>query len=339
MPSAANAPVYMLYGENQWPTPDMVHCESIAARSRLHDWKIRQHRHHGLMQWLYLHTGKAQASLDGQYRLVAPGSVIVVPQMSVHGFQFAPDARGYVVTLGHPLLERLRKHLAGTALTGIVPTGTEASTVRNAVHDALVHDIVHVPGQPRVLPVPKAERGVLNTLFACLHDEYQSTRAHRNSLMDAMLTCMMVWISRQLSAEAAHAPERQKTGQITGQTVGQARCPPRPGARHFERFGQLLETHYRQFWSVAQYAGQIGVTPAHLNVLCRESVGQSALSLIHQRRLLEAKRMLVYTSMPISAIADALNFNEATYFTRFFQRLTGQSPRTFRLKAVDLLKP
>jgi len=36
MPSAANAPVYMLYGENQWPTPDMVHCESIAARSRLH---------------------------------------------------------------------------------------------------------------------------------------------------------------------------------------------------------------------------------------------------------------------------------------------------------------
>ena len=34
-------PVFKLYGDGaDWPTPDLLHCESIAARSRLHDWEI-----------------------------------------------------------------------------------------------------------------------------------------------------------------------------------------------------------------------------------------------------------------------------------------------------------
>src|SRR5256885_127559 len=45
----AGVPVFKLYGEQEpWPTPDMVHCEAIAARSRLHNWQIRPHQHHGL---------------------------------------------------------------------------------------------------------------------------------------------------------------------------------------------------------------------------------------------------------------------------------------------------
>ena len=39
-------PVFKLYGDGaDWPTPDLLHCESIAARSRLHDWEIGAHRH------------------------------------------------------------------------------------------------------------------------------------------------------------------------------------------------------------------------------------------------------------------------------------------------------
>jgi len=311
----AQAPIYKLYGENQWPTPDMVHCESIAARSRLHDWQIRLHRHHGLMQWLYLQKGQAQASLNGPerpYRKVPAGSLIAVPQMCTHGFRFAPDARGYVVTLGYPLLERLGQNLADTASDHISP-------------DCVQSGIVHVPGQPRVLPVVSTEKATLDALFACLHNEYQHTRPHRNSLMQSMLTSLLVWISRQLSNESS-AP---------AQSLNRAQR----SQRHVALFGQLLEKHYHQNWSVAHYAAQIGVTPAHLNVLCHNSTGQSALGLIHQRRLLEAKRMLVYTAMHISAIADALGFTTPAYFTRFFRRLTGHPPRQFRQQATDLLTP
>jgi len=51
---------------------------------------------------------------------------------------------------------------------------------------------------------------------------------------------------------------------------------------------------------------------------------------LHQRLLLEAKRELVYTSMTISQISDQLGFSEPAYFSRFFKRMTGQSPKDFR---------
>ena len=48
-------PTYKLYGEQDaWPAADMVHWESIAARSRLHNWHINPHRHVGLFQLLCL---------------------------------------------------------------------------------------------------------------------------------------------------------------------------------------------------------------------------------------------------------------------------------------------
>lgn len=291
----ARAPVYKLYGEDQWPTPDMVHCESIAARSRLHDWQIRLHSHHSLMQWLYLRSGQARAALDGRYHDLPPRCVVAVPQMCVHGFQFATDAQGYVVTLGYPLIKRLEQGL---------------------------HGVVHLPGQPRVLRIGEENQEQLDAAFNWLHADYQAKREHRDGLIEAMLTGILVWMSRQLADEAG---------------VGAAQ-PPDRARRHFAAFGDLIEAHYRKPWSVAEYAAHIGVTPAHLNVLCRDLVGQSALSLIHQRRLLEAKRMLVYTSMTISNVADALGFSDPAYFTRFFQRLAGVSPRMFRQSVASLVE-
>jgi len=64
--------------------------------------------------------------------------------------------------------------------------------------------------------------------------------------------------------------------------------------------------------------------------MTRRYAGQSAQALVHQRQLLEAKRLLVYSSMTLSQIADALQFSEPAYFSRFFKRLTGQTPSAFR---------
>lgn len=48
-------PLFQLYGENQaWPGADLLHCESIPARSRLHHWEIKPHRHAELFQLLYV---------------------------------------------------------------------------------------------------------------------------------------------------------------------------------------------------------------------------------------------------------------------------------------------
>lgn len=59
--STRDVPVFKLYGAPlEWPTPDLLHCESIPARSRLHDWEIKPHRHADLAQLLYVRKGWAQ---------------------------------------------------------------------------------------------------------------------------------------------------------------------------------------------------------------------------------------------------------------------------------------
>ncbi|MBV6271199.1 AraC family transcriptional regulator, partial [Pseudomonas aeruginosa] len=59
--SIRDVPVFKLYGAPlEWPTPDLLHCESIPARSRLHDWEIKPHRHADLAQLLYVRKGWAQ---------------------------------------------------------------------------------------------------------------------------------------------------------------------------------------------------------------------------------------------------------------------------------------
>ena len=55
MQAASTIPVFKLYGEDQgWPTPDLLHCESILQRSHLYEWHIRVHQHAELVQLLYL---------------------------------------------------------------------------------------------------------------------------------------------------------------------------------------------------------------------------------------------------------------------------------------------
>jgi AraC family transcriptional activator of pobA len=47
---------------------------------------------------------------------------------------------------------------------------------------------------------------------------------------------------------------------------------------------------------------------------------------------LEARRYLIYTSMPVKDVSDALGFSDPAYFTRFFKRQTGSAPIAFRAR-------
>lgn len=295
MATANSVPVYKLYGEHeQWPTPDMVHCELIADRSKLHDWQIKLHQHHGLVQLLYLKGGDARACLDGRYIDMQAGQVAMVPQMCVHGFRFEPNAVGHVVTLAAPMVKRLTEGMEGAATW---------------------------PTSPRICDVQPDQQPQVDMAFKVLQDEYLSNHSHRNGLIESMLTSILIWLHRHLPAAASE----------TSSEIDR-------GVQHFRAFSELIENHYTEQWSVSRYADQLGITAAHLNALCRRIVGQSALQLIHQRVILAAKRNLVYTSMTISVVSYTLGFADPAYFTRYFKRQVGVSPKEFRRQAATLVE-
>jgi AraC family transcriptional activator of pobA len=95
-------------------------------------------------------------------------------------------------------------------------------------------------------------------------------------------------------------------------------------------FIRLIDKHYDRVRLPGQYAEMLNVTPNHLNALCKEHLGIQAGELIRNRIVLEAKRLLINLDLTVSEIAYKLNFNDNSYFTRFFRKETGTTPEDFR---------
>ncbi len=120
MRTAAPAPairVYNLFGESG-DLPDVVHCETIASRSVLHDWTLAVHRHARLHQVLLIERGGGEATLDGRAVPLKPMQIVNVPVGHVHGFRFQPGTQGWVLTIAAEILDEAL--LAAEGLRGVL---------------------------------------------------------------------------------------------------------------------------------------------------------------------------------------------------------------------------
>jgi AraC-like DNA-binding protein len=97
-----------------------------------------------------------------------------------------------------------------------------------------------------------------------------------------------------------------------------------------QRFNVLLEQRFTDLHKVNEYAELLNVTPNHLSETLKKISGKTAGDLIHQRLILEAKRMLLHSNISAKEVSYALNFNDPSYFSRFFKTNTGMSPEAFR---------
>jgi AraC family transcriptional regulator, transcriptional activator of pobA len=290
-------PAYTLYGETGLGTlPDRLHAESIAARSRDHDWAIRPHRHEALCQWLVLVRGAAVARLDGRaVRLSAP-AVVTVPALAAHGFEFSTDVDGHVFTLPEPHLRTLLVGHAGLVERLLVPRGW---ALADAAH----------PATQAVLAAA-----------ACLLAEAEGHGSWRAAALDAAVLQLAVALARALPEPVAAPVD----------------APAERARAHVQRLQALLETQYRQQPGLPALAAQLGLTTMQLNRACRQVLGHAALGVLHARLLLQARRELAYTALSVKQIALELGFADAAYFTRFFRRGTGCTPSAWRVAAQSL---
>ena len=100
----------------------------------------------------------------------------------------------------------------------------------------------------------------------------------------------------------------------------------------FRRFSRLVDAHYKQKHSVADYADLLLMAPKTLTHKFKRLNLLQPNEVIKNRIILEAKRLLAYTSMSSKEIAYELGYEDPAYFSRLFQVKTGDSPSGFRTK-------
>lgn len=101
------------------------------------------------------------------------------------------------------------------------------------------------------------------------------------------------------------------------------------------QFNLLVEAHYRKEHSVSFYAAQLHKSPKTLSNLFAAYNQKSPSQVIQERVLVEAKRLLAYTTRSVKEIAYELGFEDAAYFSNFFKKHTLYSPLDFRNPAVN----
>ncbi|MBN1953045.1 MAG: helix-turn-helix domain-containing protein [Bacteroidales bacterium] len=105
---------------------------------------------------------------------------------------------------------------------------------------------------------------------------------------------------------------------------------------HFlvKKFLLLIEENYQKNLRVNDYASMLAVTPNHLTQMVRQTTGKTSLTLLQEKYIVEIKRLLLHTNLTVSEIAGAMNFDDQSYFTKFFKKYTGIAPKEFRSKSM-----
>ncbi len=259
MPARAPArlPAYALYGEaDRSPAADPLHCESIAARSRLHDWEIRPHRHDTLFQLLWVARGRAEVLLDGVTLPLAGPALVTVPPQAAHGFRFSPEVDGLVFTVDE---RHLRGLLAGAGELGVALLRARAWALRRS--DA-------------------ATRAVA-AAAAALRDEVQGHARWRGTALDAALLHLAVGVARALPPEPAAegaAPERALSHVQRYRTLLEAHYRSQPPMATFAARLNITPTQLNRVCRQALGHSALGVLHARLLLEAQRDLAYTTMS-------------------------------------------------------------
>jgi AraC-like DNA-binding protein len=179
--------------------------------------------------------------------------------------------------------------------------------------DGLLFNNIH--NMPLV-KVPKYETQFFDNLFVEIKNEFD--------LNDSSLEEMTRTYLKQLLIRATRIWKRQH---IEKEVVEQNN-----DLEFFRKFTLLVDAHYKQKHSVAEYADVLSMAPKTVTHKFKRLKLPQPNEVIKNRIILEAKRLLVHTSLTAKEIAHELGYEDPAYFSRQFQVKTGESPSSFRTK-------
>lgn len=96
------------------------------------------------------------------------------------------------------------------------------------------------------------------------------------------------------------------------------------------KFVQLIDLHFKSDRSVSFYAEKLHISANYLNIVCKKGFNIAASTLIHDRILLEAKRLLKVSDRSVKDIVYELGFYDHASFSKFFKNQTGMTPSQFK---------
>lgn len=146
--------------------------------------------------------------------------------------------------------------------------------------------------------------------------EYDNYLLLRSEILRGFLNIFLIYLTRQYAPNGMRSMQGKKTDLVS-------------------RFFTIVDQKYMSCKLVADYAGELAVTPNHLNEMVKKVSGFPASHHIRQRVVLEAKRQAAYTGASMKEIAHQLGFDDIAHFSKFFKNFSGLSFSNYKKEVMQ----
>jgi len=140
--------------------------------------------------------------------------------------------------------------------------------------------------------------------------EYENPGEWQQKMILANLSLLLTYLSRMYTEQYGKGVSAEKA--------------------FLKKYQAFIDQHFKKWHEVNNYADLLHVSAGHLGEVIKMQSGRPAIKHIHNRLVLEAKRLLVHSEQTSKEIAFDLGFADSSYFNRFFKRETGQTPTGYR---------
>ncbi|MBL4709842.1 MAG: helix-turn-helix domain-containing protein [Flavobacteriales bacterium] len=163
-----------------------------------------------------------------------------------------------------------------------------------------------------IITLDEGERAKFNVLLQVFIDEFETPDRIQGEMLQTMLKRFIIKCVRL-------AKEQLITKELNNNQVEIIR-----------KFNVLVDTHFKEKRHVKDYAELLFKSPKTLSNLFGIYNQFSPQQIIHNRLILEAKRLLHYTNLPVTEVGLELGYEDPAYFSRFFKKHTGKSPSEYK---------
>lgn len=174
-----------------------------------------------------------------------------------------------------------------------------------------------------VMYPPKDIFADLKHLYKSIYKEYANDGDYKYAIIANLLFALLLKVKELLKKYQHQVNLENRSGEIV------------------RLFKKLLDDQFRRIVSgkltnvfdVRQFAQELNISPDHFAKTVKAETGKTASLWINERIIAEAQSLLLQTDLPINDIAKRLTFSDPTNFTKYFKKLTGDTPKRFREKS------
>lgn len=249
----------------------------------------KPHRHDFYFSVLFL-KGTGTHQVDFNAYPIKKGSLFILQPGQSHHWEFSDETDGFVLFHSKEFYE-----LA-------FPNRTLAD-----------FPFFNPPQQQPYLQLQPDQLKRFKQLFRAMWGEYQQKMPMQEQKLGSLLDIFYIDLSRNYRLH-----DQKQGNRTTNLYKGKIR-----------ELNELIEQNFRTEKSASSYAAKMNISTKHLNRITQSALGKTTTALIMERVILEAKRMLAHSAVPVSEVAEYLGYTDDSYFSRIFKKESGLSPSQF----------